>query len=100
MSESDATGRKIEKKLGITKQESVVIKAAAKGMTDKEIAKLRGISVTSVRTYWDRLREKLHANGRTHVVAIVGRAKLLESEKARRECEEELSQQEPAPKRA
>ncbi|HVT14453.1 MAG TPA: LuxR C-terminal-related transcriptional regulator [Fimbriimonadaceae bacterium] len=96
MSKSDArkarpSGTDPEKRLGITKQESIVIRAAARGLTDKEIAKSRGITVSSVRTYWDRLRGKLHATGRTHVVAIVSRAKLVESKKALRECEERLT---------
>ena len=80
-----------EELLGITKQERVVVEAASNGLTDKEIARDRGITISSVRTYWDRLREKLKAHSRTHVVAIVTQAMLRESEQALEDCEQELS---------
>lgn len=97
MSESSNPGPKrrgisVEALLGITRQERKVVDGAAKGMTDKEIAKHRGITVSSVRTYWDRLRERLKANSRTHVVAIVSQAKLRETQRALQECEEQLPQ--------
>jgi DNA-binding NarL/FixJ family response regulator len=43
---------------------------AANGFVDKEIARHIDVQPATIRTYWDRLRMKLHAKNRTHAVSI------------------------------
>lgn len=69
--------------LRISKQERAILESAAEGLSDKEIAKERGLRLSSVRTYWDRMRDKLKASNRAHAVALLGQEKL-------EECQEHL----------
>jgi PAS domain-containing protein len=39
-------------------------------MTDKQIAAHMGVRLATVRTFWNRIREKLHANNRGQAIAI------------------------------
>jgi DNA-binding CsgD family transcriptional regulator len=49
----------------ISKRELQVARLAASGMTDKEIAREFGVTVPTVRTYWQRLRAKTNSRSRT-----------------------------------
>ncbi len=52
-------------------QERKIIDFAATGLTDKETANRLGASVGTIRTYWERIREKLQTFNRTHSVADI-----------------------------
>lgn len=52
-------------------QERKIIDFAATGLTDKETANKLGVTVGTIRTYWERIREKLQTFNRTHSVADV-----------------------------
>lgn len=54
----------------LTDRELYVLRLAAGGLTDKEIAQRAGIGIATVRTYWERLREKLQAVNRAHAIAL------------------------------
>jgi PAS domain S-box-containing protein len=56
--------------LPLSPREQEIITYAAAGEIDKEIADRLGVSVASVRTYWERLRTKLGAANRTHAIAL------------------------------
>jgi PAS domain S-box-containing protein len=62
------------------REREIVLQADA-GLTDKEIAHELGLSVASVRTYWERLRNKLDANNRGHAIALALRGIVLEQER-------------------
>jgi len=47
------------------------VKLAAMGKCDKEIARDLGVSLSTVRTYWERLRTKTGTRSRTHAVCTV-----------------------------
>lgn len=53
----------------LSEREGDVLRLAAEGMTDKEIARRLNITPKTVRTYWDRMRLKLDAASRTEVLA-------------------------------
>lgn len=57
-------------KLNLSDREHKILSLASKGLIDKEIAVQLDISLTTVRTYWDRLRAKLSASNRTHALAL------------------------------
>lgn len=54
----------------LSPRELVVLAKAANGLVDKEIAKFIDVQPATIRTYWDRLRTKLHAKNRTHAVSL------------------------------
>ena len=54
----------------LSSREIEVLRLAAAGCADKEIALHLGVSLTTVRTYWDRIRGKIRAKNRTHAVCI------------------------------
>jgi DNA-binding CsgD family transcriptional regulator len=54
---------------GLSDREKEVLSLAADGLTDKEIALRLSIATKTVRTYWDRMRQKLSATSRTQVIA-------------------------------
>ena len=43
---------------------------AATGLIDKEIAVKLGVTLATVRTYWERIRKKLDATNRAHAIAL------------------------------
>ncbi len=47
------------------------------GLTDKEIASTEHLSIHTVRTYWDRIREKLGSASRAEAIAVVSAEKAL-----------------------
>jgi two-component system, NarL family, nitrate/nitrite response regulator NarL len=53
----------------LTSRETEVLAAAAKGMSNKEIARELGISLHTVKFHLESLTRKLHAQGRTEAVA-------------------------------
>lgn len=57
-------------KVSLSEREHKILSLASKGLIDKEIAVQLDISLTTVRTYWDRLRAKLSASNRTHALAL------------------------------
>ncbi|MFQ3587431.1 MAG: helix-turn-helix transcriptional regulator [Fimbriimonadaceae bacterium] len=56
-------------KLDLSSRERQILSFAATGLTDKEIARKLDISVSTVRSYWLRLRQKIGGDNRTEVVA-------------------------------
>lgn len=54
----------------LSDQEGSVLRLAAEGLTDREIAKRMSVSEKTIDTYWSRIRQKLDARNRTHAVAI------------------------------
>src|SRR4051812_29696944 len=52
-------------------REHEIIELAGEGFTDKEIAKKLEISITSVRTYWERVRVKTRAKNRSEAIVRV-----------------------------
>jgi PAS domain S-box-containing protein len=55
----------------LSDQERAVLRLACNGLTDKEIARNLELSEKTIDTYWTRMRQKLNAKNRTHVVAKV-----------------------------
>jgi PAS domain S-box-containing protein len=53
----------------LSDRERTVLLLAADGLTDKEIANSLGLSLKTIHTYWDRMRQKLSASTRTQVFA-------------------------------
>ncbi len=61
------------KSLGLSGQEEQVIRLSTTGLGDKEIAVAMGISVDTVRTYWQRIRRKAGGSTRSEIVASMVR---------------------------
>lgn len=57
--------------LGLGGREAEVVRLAAEGLTDKEIAERLRISNGTVGTYWKRAFERLGAHSRTQAVALL-----------------------------
>lgn len=55
---------------GLSTREAEMLELAVEGLTDKEIAARLGVSITTVRTYWLRVRGKLGAQNRSHAISI------------------------------
>ncbi len=53
----------------LSNREENVLVLTMSGLTDKEIASSTELSVHTVRTYWDRIREKLNVNSRAEAIA-------------------------------
>jgi DNA-binding CsgD family transcriptional regulator len=53
----------------LSEREEEILRLAAQGLTDKAIAASIGVQISTVRTYWDRLKTKLDATNRTEAVA-------------------------------
>lgn len=61
---------RITSKTGLSSREEQVVLAAARGLTDKEIAAELRISPGTARTYWERMRRKLGARNRAEIMAM------------------------------
>lgn len=61
-------GVNLEKKDLLSDRERQIAQLAAEGLTDKEIAIKLHVSVTTIRTYWMRMRRKLEASNRAHAI--------------------------------
>jgi len=66
----------------LSARELSVVKLAAQGKVDKEIAKDLKIQPRTVQTYWERLKEKLFAKTRTHAVTCAIANGLVDAERA------------------
>lgn len=53
----------------LSERERQIVRLGARGLTDKEIADRLAVSITTVRTYWIRLRRKLNATNRAQAIA-------------------------------
>lgn len=53
----------------LSRRQAQIVNLAAAGHTDKEIAVITGVSVGTLRTYWDRLRHRYDARSRSEVIA-------------------------------
>lgn len=53
----------------LSDREKDVLALAGDGLTDKEIALQLSIATKTVRTYWDRMRQKMNASSRAQVIA-------------------------------
>jgi DNA-binding NarL/FixJ family response regulator len=55
----------------LSTRECEVVRLAALGMCDKEIAAELGVGLPTVRTYWERVRIKTGTRSRTHACCAV-----------------------------
>ena len=55
----------------LSSRELEIINLAANGLCDKEIAVRLGVHLSTVRTYWERIRFKTASRSRTHAVCLV-----------------------------
>lgn len=53
----------------LSEREREIVHLASKGATDKEICSRLGLTLPTVRTYWERIRTKLGVSNRAHAVA-------------------------------
>lgn len=65
----------------LSERERTVLLLAADGLTDKEIASNLGLSLKTVHTYWDRMRQKFDASTRTQVFAKFLRIEIAPGDK-------------------
>lgn len=65
----------------LSERERTVLLLAADGLTDKEIAGQLGLSLKTIHTYWDRMRQKFGASTRTQVFARFLRISIREDDK-------------------
>ena len=56
---------------GLSEREMQTILLGAQGFEDKAIADKMGVAVNSVRTYWERARQKTGTCNRTQCVIVV-----------------------------
>ena len=54
----------------LSARQQEILRLAADGLTDKEIAKRLSIALETVRTHWKRLRDRFDTSSRTQIVAI------------------------------
>jgi DNA-binding CsgD family transcriptional regulator len=62
----------------LSDRQQEIFHLAARGVVDKQIAHELGIGIGTLRTYWQRLREKTGASNRAEVIAIVLREEYAE----------------------
>ena len=55
----------------LSPREIEILLHAANGLADKQIARHMGLQLSTVRTYWERARQKLSASNRTHAVSML-----------------------------
>lgn len=60
-----------EKKYPLSRQEERVLSLARQGLGDKQIAQQLGLSADTVRTYWQRVRQKVGAGTRAEIIATL-----------------------------
>lgn len=53
----------------LSRQEQLILSLAGQGLADKEIANKIGISMGTVRTYWQRMRDKTNARSRSEILS-------------------------------
>ncbi len=64
-------------KYDITSRELLMIQYVSNGYTSKEIAAMEGVGESTVNTHLDSARWKMHAENRTHLIAICLRNKFI-----------------------
>ena len=57
-----------KKEFSLSRREQEVVRLAAQGYCDKEIGTELGISLATVRTFWERIRVKTLTRSRTQAV--------------------------------
>lgn len=57
-------------------RQEAVMRLAADGLADKEIAIELGLSLGTLRTYWDRMRKKTDSRSRSEIIAKISRENL------------------------
>jgi PAS domain S-box-containing protein len=55
--------------LPLSSRERDILQQAIRGHTDRQIAVTLGISESTIKTFWERIREKLNATNRSHAIA-------------------------------
>jgi DNA-binding CsgD family transcriptional regulator len=55
-----------------------ILKLASAGLTDKEIAAQTGLSISTLRTYWDRLKYRYQCKNRAELIATVQKKLITE----------------------
>jgi DNA-binding CsgD family transcriptional regulator len=60
-----------ESETKLAPKEQEVIRYAAQGLTDKQISVKLQVTLSTVKTYWERVRKKMGASNRVQVVAKV-----------------------------
>lgn len=81
------------KRLNLSPQEEKVLTYSVEGLSDKEIANRLGISLDTVRTYWQRIRSKIGSGTRAEIVARLNRdanADLVDEVSRNRDIERQL----------
>ena len=68
---------------GFSRREAEVLRLAAAGLTDKEIAARFGVSITTVRSFWDRIRRKTGALSRTHATVMAVKSGAVDEDSLR-----------------
>jgi PAS domain S-box-containing protein len=72
----------------LSAREEEILRLAADGRTDKEIALVLAISIGTIKTYWERMRIKTGAASRSEVIAKVIQDAFREAVAAAREAEQ------------
>lgn len=57
-----------ERHEALSEREYQIAQLASEGLTDKEIARRINVSVTTIRTYWMRIRRKVRASNRAQAI--------------------------------
>ncbi len=57
----------------LSQQQEKIMRLAADGLADKEIAHATGLATGTLRTYWDRMRKKTDSRSRSEIIAKVMR---------------------------
>ena len=68
----------------LSKQEEKVLSLAMNGLSDKEIAVQLQVSANTIRTYWERIRQKSGSDNRQHLILAMieaGSVDLLDTER-------------------
>jgi PAS domain S-box-containing protein len=68
-------------------RENQVVLLAADGLTDKEIAKRLGLQLPTIRTYWERIREKLGTSNKVQSISRLLAQLYREKSRSEREYE-------------
>lgn len=65
----------------LSAREWQIIHLASEGLIDKQISEVLCLSLTTVRTYWERIRQKLGTVNRTHSVWVALFSRMSQLEK-------------------
>lgn len=79
----------------LSEREKKTIELAAQGLVDKEIADHMAVRLATIRTYWERAKEKLGAKTRTHAACCALVKGMIKPDLS--ECRNMKSQPAPEP---